>query len=219
MDTIKIIIADNQALTRHGIITLLSSFYEKALEVMVAFTKEDLTQALSPHENHILVIDYDTFELSDLNELRDIKKKNPAMGILVISDNRSTNEILKVIDTGITNYILKSCEAQELLDAFQAALQSKKYFCNEIMDVILENKTNVKSTLETGNLTNAEIGIVKSITQGLTTKEIAEQKHLSFHTIITHRKNIFKKLGISNSSELLMYAMRTGLIDTTEYYI
>ena len=63
-------------------------------------------------------------------------------------------------------------------------------------------------------------GIVKKSSEGYTvTKEIAKQKNISFHTVMTHRKNIFRKLGINNVSELLMVAMKTGLIDTIEYYI
>jgi len=72
---------------------------------------------------------------------------------------------------------------------------------------------------ETGQLTNSEIEIVRMIAQGLTTKEIAVKKFLSFHTIMTHRKNILRKVGVSNASELIMYAIKTGIIDTIEYHI
>ena len=91
---------------------------------------------------------------------------------------------------------------------------------SQVLDVLLERKANPRPTAgEAGKLTATELEIVRLIAQGLTNKEIAIRKKLSYHTIITHRKNIFRKLGISNSSELLMYAMRAGLIDTTEYYI
>ena len=219
MGTINILLADNQTLTRQGIIAILTDFYGKSLNIKELNTKEDLFSSLENFDPNILIIDFELFDLNDISDLRDIKKLCPSMAILVVSDSKTPIEIIKVIDSGITNYVLKSCESQELLDAFNAAMQSRKYFCNEIMDVILGHKTALKNQPEAGNLTTSEIGIVKLITQGLTTKEIAEQKHLSFHTIITHRKNIFRKLGISNSSELLMYAMRSGIIDTTEYYI
>jgi DNA-binding NarL/FixJ family response regulator len=219
METINILLADNQTLTRQGIIAILTDFYGKSLNIKEINTKEELYTSLKKFDPNILIIDFELFDLSEISDLRDIKKTSPSMAILVVSDNKSPIEILKVVDSGITNYVLKSCESQELLDAFHAAMQSRKYFCNEIMDVILDHKTSPKNIVEHGNLTSSEVGIVRLITQGLTTKEIAEQKHLSFHTIITHRKNIFRKLGITNSSELLMYAMRNGIIDTTEYYI
>lgn len=219
METLNIILADNQSLTRHGITAILTAFYGNSLNIREISTKNELYDSFKTFDPNILIIDIELFDFSEISDLREIRKKYPSIGILIVTDNKSPNEILKVIDCGITNYILKSCEQQELLDAFNASMLSKKYFCNEIMDVILEHKTSPKNIVDAGHLTNSEIGIVKLITQGLTTKEIAQQKNLSFHTIITHRKNIFRKLGISNSSELLMYAMRSGIIDTTEYYI
>ena len=68
-------------------------------------------------------------------------------------------------------------------------------------------------------LTNAEIEIVRLISEGFTTKEIASRKFISFHTVISHRKNIFRKLGVTSVSELIMVAIRYGLINTIEYHI
>ncbi len=219
MNTLNIILADNQSLTHHGIIAIITGNYENSLNIISVNTKDELNETLKSRQNDILIIDFELFDFTDISEIREIKKNNPQTGILLITDIKSPNEILKIVDCGITNYVLKSCDAEELLDAFKATLMKKKYFCNEIMDVILESKTSQKSNFDSKHLTNSEIAIVKLITQGLTTKEIALQKNLSFHTIITHRKNIFRKLGIGNTSELLMYAIRAGIIDTTEYYI
>lgn len=72
---------------------------------------------------------------------------------------------------------------------------------------------------ETHHLTTTETEVVKLIAEGKTTKEIAAQKNISFHTVMTHRKNIFRKLGVNSSSELIMYAIRAGWIDNIEYYI
>ena len=68
-------------------------------------------------------------------------------------------------------------------------------------------------------LTPTEKIILKEIASGKTTKEIAAEKHLSFHTINSHRKNIFRKLGVNNVHEATKYAMRAGIVDLAEYYI
>jgi DNA-binding NarL/FixJ family response regulator len=57
------------------------------------------------------------------------------------------------------------------------------------------------------------------IAEGMTTKQIAASKSISFHTVMTHRKNIFRKLGVNSSSELIMFAIKAGWIDNIEYYI
>jgi DNA-binding CsgD family transcriptional regulator len=68
-------------------------------------------------------------------------------------------------------------------------------------------------------LTETETEIVKAIAQGKTTKEIAEERFSSIHTITTHRKNIFRKLGVNTAHEVIKYALRAGLVDSSEFYI
>ena len=68
-------------------------------------------------------------------------------------------------------------------------------------------------------MTKTEVEVLKEIAIGLTTREIAEKRFSSFHTVNTHRKNIFRKLGVNNVHEAIRYAMRSGLVDAAEYYI
>ena len=68
-------------------------------------------------------------------------------------------------------------------------------------------------------LTSTEIEIVKAIAQGKSTKEIANERFSSIHTITTHRKNIFRKLGVNTAHEVIKYALRAGLVDSSEFYI
>lgn len=74
-------------------------------------------------------------------------------------------------------------------------------------------------TKEDFKLTRTETEILKDIAMGMTTKEIAEKRFSSFHTVNTHRKNIFHKLGVNNVHEATKYALRSGLVDAAEYYI
>lgn len=68
-------------------------------------------------------------------------------------------------------------------------------------------------------LTETETEIVRAIAQGKTTKEIANERFSSVHTITTHRKNIFRKLGVNTAHEVVKYALRAGLVDSSEFYI
>jgi DNA-binding NarL/FixJ family response regulator len=220
MDDIKMLIADNQSFTRIGIIEILSGYLNHHLNIEQVKNKEELFEKLLSNQPHVLIIDFDLFDFKTASELLDVRQKYPCIGILVITDNHSPEDIMKLLDCGITNYILKSCEEGELIEAFNATLNNRKYFSSMVLDVLLDKK-NINRNIRTGtgHITPAETEIVKLITQGLTTKEIAIQKNLSYHTIISHRKNIFRKLSITNTSELIMYAMRNGIVDTTEYYI
>lgn len=220
MEPINVLIADNQDFTRIGIITILADYLNDHVLIHRVKTKKELNEKLLLHQPHVLIIDFNFFDYTSICELTEIRKLSSSIGILLITDNHSPEDISKALDCGITNYILKNCEKQELIDAFNATINSRKYFSSQVLNVLLDNKTVIRNTVPAKNrITPAENEIIKLITQGFTTKEIASQKKLSYHTIITHRKNIFRKLGINNTSELMMYAMRTGIIDTTEYYI
>jgi DNA-binding NarL/FixJ family response regulator len=219
-NNLKIFIADNQELTRAGIISILSEHFNSHLDIEQIENKIYLFNRLLTIKPQILIIDFDLFDFNTISELSDIKKASPNLGVLIVSDNQSSEDILKVLDCGITNYIVKSSSESELIEAVNATLSNRKYFSSEVLDILLARKAASRKVQPIfGSITCAEQEIVKLIAQGLTTKEIAKIKMLSYHTIISHRKNIFRKLAISNSSELILYAIHTGIIDTTEYYI
>ena len=80
-------------------------------------------------------------------------------------------------------------------------------------------KIAAHSNIKEIGITKTETEILKDIALGMTTKEIAEKRFSSFHTVNTHRKNIFRKLGVNNVHEATKYALRAGLVDSAEYYI
>jgi DNA-binding NarL/FixJ family response regulator len=219
METLKLIIADQQMLTRTGIKTTLSGYFKQLISIEEASSKEELIEKLNSDRPDILILDYKLFCLNITCEFNEIKKISPDTGILIVTSNQNPDDILNVLDCGITNYILKTSDSSELVDAFNATLNNRKYFSGEILDVLLDYKSTNKQVNNNKKLTACEIEIIKQIARGLTTKEIALQKGLSYHTIMTHRKNIFRKLNIGNASELIIYAMKEGWIDTMEYYI
>jgi DNA-binding NarL/FixJ family response regulator len=219
MENLTVILADNQPFTNYGIRAILNDYFQHHLIFEEAQNKDELFTKLSAQKPNALIIDFDLLDFKEISELNEIHRLSPHTAVLVVTDNQSQEDIGKVLDCGMNNIVLKSSDTQDLIDAFNAAIANRKFFCSEVLDILLQRKISHRQVQEPGKLTLAETEIVRLISQGLTTKEIAMQKHLSFHTIITHRKNIFRKLGISNSSELLMYAMKSGIIDSSEYYI
>lgn len=219
MEKLSVILSDNQLLTNIGITTILKRYYHDSIVFDEARTKDEIIGKLHTNNFQVLIIDYDLVGFKDISEIGEIKRAFPTIGVLVVTADQNPDSIIKVIDAGIVNYLLKTCLEDELIEALQATLDNRKYFSGLVLDVLLKKNSYVRHSVELGKLTVAEIEVVRMITLGLTTKEIANRKNLSFHTITTHRKNIFRKLGISNTSELHLYAMRSGIIDSTEYYI
>ena len=104
----------------------------------------------------------------------------------------------------------------EFKEAMKFCIHGNRYICQRMTEVLLAPSHDVEEKI---NLTKTETEILKDIALGMTTKEIAEKRFSSFHTVNTHRKNIFRKLNVNNVHEATKYALRAGLVDTAEYYI
>ena len=137
--------------------------------------------------------------------------------MLVLTSKTERSYILNLMELGV-NLLLKNCTKNDLLEALSAIGNNQKYLCREAIEVLLnERQASVKNS--NIHLTKKELEVIQLLAQGLTTKDIAARLFLSIHTVNTHRKNILNKLCINNTSELIMYAVKAGIIDTTEYYI
>jgi DNA-binding NarL/FixJ family response regulator len=216
MDTIRnisILVADTQFLTNAALISVLSPICH-AVETVT--TKADLHLYLQNNPVSIIITDYALLDFHSINELGELRALYPIVGIVVLTNSINHLSIKELNDAGISNIILKTDDREELFHAITAAQKGKKYYSENVLDILLKKE----GTLEDAHLlTPSEIDIVRQIAVGLTTKQIAARKHISFHTVTTHRKNIFRKLCVTSSSELLMHAIKAGLIDNIEYHI
>jgi DNA-binding NarL/FixJ family response regulator len=214
----QVIIADSQFLITESLNLILEKDERFKVNKIVA-DKYELIKALTLENIQILIIDPSLIDLASFSELKEIKKSFQDLKLLVITNSISKTELHELNSAGITDIILKTADKEEIFDALIATIKGKKYYSNELLDMLFEVNEKKNSGDESGQLTNSEMEIVRLISEGLTTKEIASKKFISFHTVITHRKNIFRKLGVTSVSELLMYAIKSGWIDLIEYNI
>src|SRR5450759_357368 len=215
---IQVLIADSQFLITESLKFILQS--EGRFNVNKVVTeKSELIKALKTENISLLILDHLMIDISGISELKEIKISFPHLKMLVISNSIYKADLHELNSAGINDIILKTADKEELIEAIDSTLKGKKYYSNELLDLLFEVNEK-KSPIEgIGQLTISEIEIVRLISDGLTTKEIASRKFISFHTVITHRKNIFRKLGVTSISELIMYSIKAGWIDTIEYHI
>ena len=171
-----------------------------------------LKTALEKNKADVLIVDHCCDDCFSLETISNIKNTNPDLNILVISHEKSAQEIKKIINIGIKNYLLKDCDEEEIIDAIRACAKGDKYFCGQIIDILLEKEISVNEHCIAGSISARETDIIKLLVTGKRPKEIAAILNLSYHTIVTHKRNIYSKLGISNTVELAQYAYRTGLM-------
>jgi len=214
----KIVIADTQFLVVETLKTILSAD-ERFFVTGIVNSQTELIKVLENELCGLLITDFSLFDYDSIDDLRRIKIKFPNISVLILTNLISKAEFTELSKIGIKNIIYKTAERDEIISAVDAALRGKKYYADEILDLILELGENKAVPEEPTHLTSSEIEIVRFIAGGLTTKEIATQKNISFHTVNTHRKNIFRKMGVSNASEMIIQAIRAGWIDNIEYFI
>ena len=211
------IIADNQELTRFALESLLQKDEENV--IYRAFDKARLVELLKEHESAVVLLDYTLFDFTDEDQLLIIGERFSLSEWILISDELTPQFLRRVVYSSHQfSVVFKDGPLSEVREAVNAVNRHTRYLSQRALEVIITQQQQVEDKTESV-LTETETEIVKAIAQGKTTKEIAAERFSSVHTVTTHRKNIFRKLGINTAHEVVKYALRAGLIDPSEFYI
>ena len=209
------IIADNQELTRFALESLLQK--DEGNVVYRAFDKAGLVALLKEHESAVVLLDYTLFDFADEDQLLIIAERFNLSDWILISDELTPQFIRRVVYSSHQfSMVFKDGPMSEIREALQTVERHTRFLSQRVLETIITQQQEE----ETPNvLTTTEMEIVKAIALGKTTKEIAAERFSSIHTVTTHRKNIFRKLGINTAHEAVKYALRAGLSDPSEFYI
>ncbi len=212
----KIYLSDNQDITRAGLMYICQTMQNA--EVKRAEDKNELIEHLKDSADAVVVLDYTLFDINDVEELVILHQRFRATRWLLFSEELSIDFVRRLIaESPNFSILLKESPLQEICEALEYVMRGKRFICQRMTEILLTPATTVAE--DDILLTPTETEILKDIALGMTTKEIAEKRISSFHTVNTHRKNIFRKLKVNNAYEATKYALRAGLIDSAEYYI
>lgn len=210
------ILADNQELTRFALENLLQQ--DETAVVYRAFDKAGLVALLKEHESAIVILDYTLFDFTDEDQLLIVAERFALSQWVLLSDELTSRFLRRVVYSSHQfSVVFKDGPLQEVREALQSASRHNRYISQRALEAIISQQQEEDE--QPSVLTSTETEIVKAIAQGKTTKEIASERFSSIHTITTHRKNIFRKLGVNTAHEVVKYALRAGLIDSSEFYI
>ncbi len=209
-------LADNQDITRAGIMYLCQQMND--VVARQAIDKGELIEQLKHHSEAVVVLDYTLFDINDIAELLILQARFPMVQWVLFSTELSSDFVKQIIaESARFSVLLKESTMNEIRECLQFALHHQRFICQRTAEQLLA--PSVSRNDEEVRLTPTETEILKDIALGLTTKEIAERRFSSFHTVNTHRKNIFRKISVNNAHEAMRYALRAGLVDSAEYYI
>ena len=209
------IIADNQELTGYALQSLLKR--DEGNAIFRAVDKAGLIELLKGHEDAVVFLDYTLFDFSDEDQLLIVAERFSLSEWILISDELTPQFIRRVVYSSHQfSLVFKDGPMSEIREALQAVSRHTRYLSQRALEAIISQQQDDEKP---DILTATETEIVKAIAQGKPTKEIAAERFSSIHTVTTHRKNIFRKLGINTAHEAVKYALRAGLIDASEFYI
>ena len=220
----RILLADRQDITRMGLVHIILQMNVgdkeeiPGIEWKYVEDKAELMLALKDDDDAVVVLDYTLFDINDADELLILNQRFTRTRWLLFSEDLSV-DFVRVLIASTTQFsiLTKDSQLSEIKAAIQYCVQGNRFICQHMTEVLLAPPP--AKAEERVKLTKTETEILIDIALGMTTKEIAEKRFSSFHTVNTHRKNIFRKLDVNNAHEATKYALRAGLIDSAEYYI
>ncbi|MDR0510696.1 MAG: response regulator transcription factor [Rikenellaceae bacterium] len=210
------ILADNQDITCEGVRSLLES-EALALHTVRVSNRAALQSQLRLRPDAAVVLDYTLFDFSSLQQMLVAREAARSSSWLLFSDEPSVWFLRMALSGDPTlSAVFKSDPREEIISALSDVCEGRRYVSPVAAQILEEG---IAPPREPDLLTPAERAVLHEIALGKTTKEIAWEKNLSFHTVNSHRKNIFRKLEVNNVHEAIRYALRAGIIDQAEYYI
>jgi len=214
MKRIRLLLVDDHTLFRQT----LHSYLDTVENLEVVGEAQDGMDAITKSEElkpDIVLMDFAMPNLNGIHATREIRNRNPETKILVLTMYETGPHIREILRAGASGYIHKGSPTQELISAIQAVSKGEVFLCPSAAKQVINGYVGkVEYTKDDSyeELTERERELLSLIAEGKTNKNIAGLLKISVNTVQTHRLNLMKKLDIHDSSQLVRYAIRKGLI-------
>ena len=211
---INAILVDDHALFRLGVKSALTSSHTDINIIGEADCGKELFRLLETVTPDIILLDIILPDTTGIEIAEKLRKEKPEIKILAISAENTSDVVKKMLDIGIEGFISKrKGSADEIAEAIRTIMTGLEYYGDDISSIIYKIYVSKKKTAEvTNEFTEREKEIIELCRVGLLSKEIAQRLNISSRTVDNHKSNIFKKLGINNTLEMVQYAIKNGII-------
>ncbi len=214
MSKIRVLIADDHSLVREGII----AFLKNTTDIEVVAEASDGIEAIEKARTFrpdIILMDISMPRLGGLEATIEIRKFDPSIKILVLTQYDDKEYISRFLKAGVSGYLLKKAVGSDLVTAIRAVREGETYLYPSIASKVVDGYLS-KDSMQTEDiydtLTDREKQVLKLVAEGYSHKEIGDMLKISPKTVIVHQTNTFEKLGFSNRSELIKFALARGII-------
>lgn len=215
MKIITVLVADDHTMIRVGLRHLIERQSDIELVAEASDGREaiDLTQQFRPD---VAVLDISMAKLNGIDASREICANHPYTKVIVLSMHSDEGYVLKALKAGAKGYLLKDSAESDVVNAIRAVSAGKAYFSPEISRLLVDDyvrqlhQRGIEDSYELLSLREREV--LHLLAEGKTNKEIATTLGVSVHTVETHRSHLFEKLNLHSLPELILYAVRKGVI-------
>ena len=214
MEKIRILIANKYFLMNYAIKCILQKI--RGFEVY-GVDENGIISEIEKLKPEILVLEIEILKQDSFRLLSEIKNAFPNLKILVLLDIDNKQKLLKILQYQLDGYLLKNTSQAELIEAANTLHKGEKYYGKEIhnyvMNSLFDRTRNDYEQKIKNNLSNREREILQEISTGKNNREIADQLFISEHTVLTHRRNIMRKLKVKSTPQLIITSFKHGLIN------
>jgi len=219
MNRIRVVLADDHLLFQQGLKRLLEGDLEMDIEVVAtASSGHELIRILKTARPHIVLLDMNMPGMDGLDAFKKVKEWNSGLKVIMLTMYDDAKIIKTALKAGVDGYILKQFGLEEVLNAIKDVLAGNVYigkgieFSNNKVLISRDQDKFDDKFVRKYRLTKRELEILQLICQALSNKEIAKELYISDQTVSVHRKNLMRKLNVTNTAGLIGVAFRLGLI-------
>jgi DNA-binding NarL/FixJ family response regulator len=209
----RVLIVDDHPVTRDGLRTAFNMADE--IEVVgEAASGEEALDAVAQNSPDIVFMDVRMPGMNGIQATRLIRERHPETKVILFTIDESRASVAEAIQAGVSGYLLKDASVGELINAARQAMQGKAVIHPSLTQAFIEEVQLVdRAGSQEAPLSPREVEILQKIAYGATTKEVADQLGISFHTVKTHLERIFEKLGANDRAQAVAIAIRQGLVE------
>lgn len=208
---ITILVADDHAMVRDGIVSLLRSNPDFNV-AGTAGNGYEVMELIGQRDFDVCLLDINMPGLDGIETAKLIRERKPDVRIIMLTTYNEREIVSELVHIGVAGYLLKNSDKDELVEAIFRVMKGRHYFSEEVENIILEGITE-KVRPEPIPLTVRELEVVRLLAREYTNDKIAGELHISYRTVETHRKNIMQKTKSHNLAGLIRYAYGHGLLE------
>jgi two-component system NarL family response regulator len=214
--TIRVLICDDHALFRRGLVMVLES--EPGIDVVAeAEDGEEAARQAEEAAPDVILMDVRMPKMTGIEATRAISDVVPTAKILMLTVSDEEEDLYEAVKAGATGYLLKEISIEEVANAIRAVMTGQSLISPSMASKLLSEFNNLAKAAQqkvlAPRLTDRELQVLKLVAQGMSNREVAEQLFISENTVKNHVRNILEKLHLHSRMEAVVYAVREKLLD------